>query len=120
MLQQIIALFIIAFFLARIFWQKQKQQIAAGEFIFWLVFWLLAALAIIFLKWIDALAAGFGFSAAGIDILLYFGFAFLFYFLFRVRLRQEKTEKEITKIVRAMALRPNNRKTGHKEGQRER
>lgn len=120
MLQQIIALFIIAFFLARIIWQKRKQQIAAGEFIFWFIFWILSAVAIIFLKWIDILVAGLGFSAAGIDVLLYVGFAFLFYFLFRVRLRQEKTERQITKIVRALALRQENREPGNKKSKRER
>mgnify|MGYP001090966561 CR=1 FL=1 len=104
MLQQLIALVIITFFLARTFWQKQKGVIAAGEFIFWFSFWLLAALAVILLKWIDRLVAGLGFTASGIDVLLYVGFAFLFYILFRVRLRQEKLEREITKIVRTLAL----------------
>ena len=74
MLQQILALVIISFFLARQFFLKQKKQISANEFIFWLIFWLLAALAIIFLKWIDKFVANLGFSGSGIDILLYFSF----------------------------------------------
>ncbi len=104
MFQQTIALIIIAFFLARLFWQKQKKQIGAGEFIFWLVFWLLAAIAMICLKWIDRLVAGLGFSAMGIEVLLYIAVAILFYFIFRLRLRLEKIEKDITKIVRNIAL----------------
>ncbi|MDD5291132.1 MAG: DUF2304 domain-containing protein [Patescibacteria group bacterium] len=104
MLQQIIALIIIAFFLARLFWQKQKKQIGANEFIFWLIFWLLAASAIIVLKWIDRLVASLGFSASGIDILIYIAVAVLFYFIFRLRLRLEKMEKDITKIVRKISL----------------
>ena len=104
MLQQIIALIIIAFFLSRLFWQKQKKQISANEFIFWLFFWLLAAIAMICLKWIDKLVAGLGFSGSGIEVLLYVAVAILFYFIFRLRLRLEKMEKDITKVVREIAL----------------
>lgn len=104
MFQQSIALIIIAFFLSRLYWQKQKKQIAPGEFVFWLVFWLIAALAIIFLKWIDKLVAGLGFSGSGIEVLLYLGIAVLFYFIFRLRLKLEKMEKDLTKIVREIAI----------------
>lgn len=108
MLQQIIGLIIIAFFLARLFWQKQKKQIAPAEFMFWFVFWLLAAGAIICLKWIDRLVAGLGFTGSGIDVLIYIGVAVLFYLVFRVRLKLEKIERDITKIVREISL--NNKK----------
>jgi len=104
MWQQIIALIIIAFFLARLFFQKQKKEIGANEFIFWLVFWLLAAIAIIALKWIDAFVASLGFSGAGIDILLYIAIITLFYIIFKLRLRIAKMEKDITKIVRNIAM----------------
>jgi len=104
MLQQILALVIIGFFLVRLFWQKQKKQIGANEFIFWLVFWGLAAILILSLKWIDKLVAGLGFSGMGIEVLLYLGIAVLFYFIFRLRLKLEKIEKNITKIIREMAI----------------
>ncbi|MBI4811894.1 DUF2304 family protein [Candidatus Falkowbacteria bacterium] len=108
MFQQIIALIIIAFFLARLFWQKQKRQIGANEFIFWFFFWLIAALAVISLKWLDKAVAALGFSGSGIEVLLYIGIAVLFYFIFRLRLRLEKTERDITKIVREMAVNNSN------------
>lgn len=104
MLQQIIALIIIAYFLARLFWQKQKKRINANEFIFWLVFWLLAAGAIVSLKWVDKFVADLGFSGSGIDVLFYIAVVILFYLIFKVRLRQERQEKEITKITRKIAL----------------
>ena len=90
--------------MARLFWQKQKKQINANEFIFWLIFWLLAAGAIIVLKWIDKLVANLGFSGSGIDILIYIAIVILFYFIFRLRLRLEKIEKDITKIIRKISL----------------
>ena len=107
MFQQIIALIIIAFFLARLFWQKQKKQVNANEFIFWLIFWLFAATAIISLKWIDKLVASIGFSGSGIDILLYITVIILLYLIFKLRLRLVKIEKDITKIVRNIAIKNN-------------
>lgn len=104
MFQQIIAIMIILFFLAKLFWQKRNQSIANSEFIFWLFFWLVAGLAIIFLKQLDKLVADLGFSGSGIEVLLYLGVALSFYYIFRLRLRLARLEKEITKIVRNQAI----------------
>lgn len=104
MFQQIIALLFIAFFVARLFWQRKKEQIGSGEFHFWLIFWFTAALAMVFLKQIDYLVAKVGFSGQGIEILFYLGTVLLFYLVFKLRLRQEKIERQITKIVRAASL----------------
>lgn len=105
MLQQTIALIIIAFFLLRLIKQKQKKEINANEFFLWFFFWFLSALAIIFLKKIDALVANLGFSGSGIDILLYIGVISLFYFIFKLRLRLEKMENNISELVRQEAIR---------------
>ncbi len=104
MLQQIIALIVIAFFLGRLFWQKHKQQLAKTEMIFWLIFWVIAATAIIFIKWIDEFIAGLGFSSKGIDVLFYIGVILLFYLVFKVRLKIENIEKNLTKITKEMAI----------------
>jgi len=104
MLQQAIALIIIAFFIARLYWQKKKNHLGANEFLFWLIFWLLAAVVIISLRWIDRLVLGLGFTGSGIEVLLYLSVALLFYFVFRLRLKFEKIEKDITEIVKNIAL----------------
>jgi small membrane protein len=104
MLQQTIALIIIIFFLSRLFWQKRKKLISLNEFIFWFCFWLLAGLAILFIKSIDRFVANLGFSSTGINLLFYLGTIILFYLIFRLRLRLEKIERNITKLVREMAL----------------
>ncbi|MCK5320750.1 DUF2304 domain-containing protein [Candidatus Parcubacteria bacterium] len=104
MFQQIIALLVIAFFLARIFRQRKNNQVSRTEFLFWLVFWFLAAMIIVFIKKIDILVAGLGFSAAGIDVILYLTVAALFYMIFRLRIKLEKIDREITKIVREIAI----------------
>lgn len=104
MFQQIIALIIIAFFLSRLCWQKKKNHISFNEFLFWLVFWLLAGAVVIFLKSIDRFVADLGFSGSGIEVLLYLSVALIFYFVFRLRLRLEKIEKDITKVVENIAI----------------
>jgi len=104
MFQRILALIIIVFFISRVFWQKRKKQIQVIVFVFWLVFWALAGILVLFLKQIDKFVSYLGFSASGIDILLYLGIAILFYFIFRLRLKLAKIEKDITVIVRNIAL----------------
>lgn len=104
MFQSIIALIIIAFFLLKLIRQKQNKQIQNSEFIMWLCFWLLAALLIIFLKNIDQLVSGLGFSGSGIQIMFYISVVILFYFIFRIRLRLAKLDKTISKVVEKVAL----------------
>jgi len=104
MLQQIIALVIIVFFLSRLLQQKSRQEIGAGEFWLWLVFWLVAAVAIIFIKFIDRFVAFLGFSMSGISFLIYLAVLALFYLVFRLRLTLAKLDKNLTDIARQIAL----------------
>ncbi len=104
MLQQILAVIIIAFFVFRLLTQKQKQEITAPEFFLWLTFWLLAGLAVIFIKQIDQLVAYLGFSGSGINFLIYLAVLALFYLVFRLRLALAKTDQELTKLARQITL----------------
>jgi small membrane protein len=104
MSQQIIALIVIVLFIVRLFWQKKKEQIALAELIFWLSFWLLAGIAIIFIKDIDRLLIDFGFSSSGINLLFYLAVVLLFYLVFKLRIRSERIERDLTKIIRELAL----------------
>jgi len=104
MLQELLALAIILFFLIRLGWQFYKDQIPKSQFIFWLIFWFVAGLLILFIKSIDQLAARFGFSSSGIQLLLYVAVALIFYFIFRLRLKVARLEKDLTKINQAITL----------------
>jgi hypothetical protein len=104
MLQQIIAIIIILFFLVRLASQKKKKAITANEFSLWLVFWLLAAAAIIFIKQIDSLVRFLGFSGSGINFLIYLAVLALFYLIFRLRLTVAKLDRNLTDITRIVAL----------------
>lgn len=104
MLQQIIAIVIILFFIFRLVAQKKKNQISNNEFSLWLIFWIIAAGAIVFIKQIDRLVAWLGFSGSGINFLIYIAVLALFYFVFRLRLDLAKMDKNITEVVRQMTL----------------
>jgi hypothetical protein len=104
MIQQALALIIIIFFFTKILNQKRKKQISSNEFTLWTVFWSLAALAIVFIKQIDVLFAKIGFSEPSISFLFYISVVVLFYLIFKLRLRMAKLEKNITEVVRNIAL----------------
>ena len=104
MLQQIIALTIIAIFITRLVSQRKKQNIGRNEFLFWLFFWLAGPLAIIFIKRIDFLLSNLGFSGSGINFLFYLTVIILFYLVFKLRLTIAKMESNITKISRKISL----------------
>ncbi|MDD2680679.1 MAG: DUF2304 domain-containing protein [Patescibacteria group bacterium] len=104
MLQQVIALVFIAIFIWRLAEQKKRQQIGTNEFILWLSFWLLGALAIIFIRSLDKLLVNLGFSGSGINFLLYLAVMSLFYFVFKLRLKLSKMEKNLTDLVREITL----------------
>lgn len=103
MWQQILALLIIAFFVFRLFSQRKKDNLSKNELVLWLTFWLIAAIAIIFIKPIDKLIGQLGFSASGINFLIYLATITLFYLLFRLRLKVAKLERNLARLVREIA-----------------
>ncbi|MGI6374043.1 MAG: DUF2304 family protein [Patescibacteria group bacterium] len=105
MLQQLLALIVIAFFITRLFQQKRRQAINPGEFKLWLGFWLLALLAIIFIRRLDAwLTIGLGFSSGAISFLVYLVVLALIYQVFRLRLKIAKLDKNISDLNQAISL----------------
>ena len=104
MFQEILALIIIFLFIARISWQLHQKLIPRNQFIFWLFFWVICGILIVYIKKIDALVAGVGFSSSGIQVLLYIAVALIFYFIFRIRLKLEKIESDISTLTHHYAL----------------
>lgn len=104
MTQIILAIVVIGFFLAKLFWQEKKGEISKNEYSFWLVFWLAALVIVLSLKFLDKFVAQLGFSASAIQVLLYLSVAVLFYFIFRVRLRLDRMDEQLTKLVEELAI----------------
>lgn len=104
MLQEIIALAVIAFFVGRLAWQARRGQIPGAQFIFWLGFWLAGAVVVFYLRALDALASRLGFSSSGIEILLYVAVVAIFSYVFRLRLKIAALERDLTTVIRNQAL----------------
>lgn len=104
MIQQIIAILILIFFIFKLGREWKNKSITINEFVFWLIFWAIAVLAIVFIKPIDKLVLRLGFSSSGINFVFYLAVLILFYLIFRMRLRMVKMEKDMTELSRKISL----------------
>lgn len=107
MLIQIILIILIALIVLRLFAKYKSREVSMRQLLGWLVIWVLAAAVII---WPDptvrlANLVGVG---RGSDLVIYLAIIFLFYTVFRLILRIENMEKNLTKVVRAEALKEHN------------
>jgi len=103
MLFQFISLILIAFIIGRIVWQYKQRAIQGNEFIFWSFFWVLAAAAILIPDALTRIANALGIGR-GTDFAFYASFVIVGYVLFRIVVRIDKIERDVTKIVRHLAL----------------
>lgn len=103
MLIQIIISFFIVFVLLRLVVRFKKSDLKISEFVSWLLFWLMAGVAVWLPNFLTSLANLVGIGR-GADLVLYVGIVLVFYFIFRIYTRLEKMERNITKIVRQDAL----------------
>lgn len=101
-IQIILSLFII-FVVFNVISRYRKKEITAHEFIFWIFFWALVLTAIVYPRSTDKIAKIVGVSR-GADLLVYLSIFALFFIVFRIFVKIEKTEKNITKIIRKIAI----------------
>ncbi len=104
LIQQIIAVIILVFFVLKLSHQWKKKSISFNEFIFWLIFWIIGILVITLIKPIDRIVMNLGFSSSGINLVFYLAVLFLFYLIFKMRLKIVKLEKNITELARKISL----------------
>ena len=104
MIQQVIAILILVFFIFKLGREWKKKSITINEFFFWLIFWSIGVVIILFIKPIDKLVMDLGFSSSGINLVFYVAVLMLFYLIFRMRLRMVKMEKDITELSRKISL----------------
>lgn len=82
----------------------RRGQLKVRYFLIWLIVWLGLAVAAILPKTTEILARIVG-VGRGVDAVLYFAVVGLMYAVFKIILKQEQIDRDITKIVREMALR---------------
>ncbi len=101
-LQIIVSIFVtlIVFRLTR---KYKDSSLKATEFIGWLVIWIIVLVVFWLPQTTSYLAILFGIGR-GVDLAVYIAILIIFYLIFRLYLKADRQQKEITKLVRNMAL----------------
>jgi len=105
---QIILLAFATFALTRVLKNIKKRTIERLEGIFWTLFWVLVMIAAIIPEITANIAKLFG-VGRGVDLAVYLGIITLSYLLFRLYIQVTRIEKDITKIIRTISLKNENK-----------
>ncbi|MBI4215209.1 MAG: DUF2304 domain-containing protein [Parcubacteria group bacterium] len=97
------ALFIILLVLIKILTKYRHKELPLQWLLFWLLLWGAAIVLIVLPETSSFLARYFGIGR-GVDLIIYGALGLIFYILFRLVIRIEKMERNITEIVRYIAL----------------
>lgn len=101
-IQAIILIF--AFFaLSRAILRFRHREITFPSFLFWVFIWIAMTIVTIFPRWASFFAGALG-VGRGADLLVYLSVILLFYLIFRLYVRFENLERDLTKLVRQLAL----------------
>lgn len=98
----IIIIFVVVV-LWRTFWRFKKNDITIQELILWSILWLVVAGATLVPRETDTIAQFVGVER-GADLLVYLSILVLFFAVFKIIVKLEKIDRDITKIVRGVAV----------------
>lgn len=108
----IIQIILIVFFLfawSRVFKKYRLGEIKFKELAVWTVFWIIAGVVVVVPNSTNFVAKVVGIGR-GADLIIYISLALVFYIIFRIFTRLAKIENDITKIVREIALKNEDKK----------
>lgn len=101
---QLVILFIVLLIWWRLYLRFKNNELTVREFVEWFIFWLLVAGVTVVPDTTSYLAALLG-VGRGVDLVVYLALLLIFYLLFKIFLRLEKNDRQLTQVVREMALR---------------
>ncbi len=101
-IQLVLSLFLL-FALSRVLLQVRASKISVGAFLFWSSLFIFALLGVFEPELTSYVAKYLGIGR-GSDVVLYVSIALLFYLIFRLSISLEDTRREITELVRKIAL----------------
>ena len=105
MLIQIITIIVVLFLITRVGSKLKRREITFKEALFWALIWFGVGLGVLYPQVADRAASYIGLqTATGIDLVVYIAVALAFYLIFRLFVHIERVERNITKIVRRLAL----------------
>ena len=100
------------FAITKTFRQFKNGKLTLAFLFLWIAFWMIVGVVVVLPQTTDTLARFVG-VGRGVDAIMYISIIALFYFVFRLLVRIEEVEREITKLVRTLAI--HEKETGEKE-----
>jgi hypothetical protein len=91
------------FAMSRAYLRFREKSMSFRQFFFWILFWVGAGAVLFYPRNTDELANRLGISR-GVDVIVYMSITVLFYLAFRIYAALSKMEREVTRLVRAIAL----------------
>ena len=110
---EIINIFLIIFALfawSRAIINYKKKRLSTNEFIFWTMIWILVMFVSILPGIFGGIADLLG-TESGLKLLVYLSIIILFYLIYRLYVTTKKMNKNLTLIVRRMAINYKNRRS---------
>jgi hypothetical protein len=101
---QIIVLIFAAFAWSRVLLQLKKKNVVLGEFLFWTIVWAGVVVVVVFPGTISGFLSKLGIEN-GIMAIVYLSIIALFYMIFRMYSTIDRHERDLTKMVREIAIR---------------
>jgi len=103
MLIQYLLVFLVLLMIVRVIRKWKQGLLGLRDLFFWVAFWIVAGIIVVLPEVTNFFAGLFG-VGRGADLVIYLSIVLIFYIIFQVMVRIEKIERNITKIVREMAL----------------
>jgi len=101
---QIVGIIFALFALSRVVLQLKKRSMSFNEGLFWIFIWILVVVVLIFPEFTGYMANILG-VGRGVDAIIYISIAILFYLIYRLYAKIDNLERQITHIVREIAIR---------------
>jgi len=109
MIIQIILVLFIIYAVIKVASRYKDKIISLQEFVLWTIFWFIVGFVIILPETTSLIANLVG-VGRGVDLVIYLSILILFYLVFRILVRLDKIDKDVTKIVRTIALKEEEKK----------
>jgi hypothetical protein len=100
---QIIIVIFALFALSRAYLRFKDNALTKTEFLFWTAVWL-GVMTVSFTPNLTTTVSNLFGIGRGMDLITYMSIIILFYLIFRVYVKTENLEKNLTKLIRQMAL----------------
>jgi hypothetical protein len=106
MLIQYLLVFLLLLIIYRIIIKYKQGLLGSRDLLFWTSFWIVVGIIVIRPE-VTSFVADLVGVGRGADLVVYLSIVLIFYIIFQITVKIEKIERNITKIVRTVAMEEN-------------